>query len=159
DPRAKALALVKESRALWQALGDPAGEEFCAVFLAWLALDVFIAHTADELAAIEQSFHQGEAFAQATGDDWLLSWVLAGLARCRYLQDDRAGAQGYIELLLQSARRRGDVGDISESLGLLATVARADYAQRVAWLVESEQLARELGDAWQIASIHNVWGE
>jgi tetratricopeptide (TPR) repeat protein len=154
---ARAAAHFKESLALWRGLSDQASEMFCSVCLAWLAIDD--AATPSDLAAVEQSFHAAEALARASGDDLLLGWVLPGLAYCRNLQGDRAGAQSYTEQNLQLARKRGDITDISDGLRHMASLTRADYPQRVAWLEESEQLARTLGDAWALSGIQDAWGE
>jgi tetratricopeptide (TPR) repeat protein len=154
---ARAAALFKESMALWRAVGDQANETFCSVCLAWLAIDD--AATPSDLAAIEQTFHESEAFARTAGDDLLLGWVLPGLAWCRNLQGDRAGTQRYLEQNLQLAHKRGDITDISEGLRHLASLTRADYPQRLAWLAESEQLASTIGDVWALAGVQNAWGE
>jgi non-specific serine/threonine protein kinase len=145
-----ARALLEESLALSQTLGDQQGLAYALVFLGLVVLSL------GDHARTSELLSAGLTAAQAIGDTRAIAKALHGLGMVAYYQGDAARAAAHYTESLALFQQLGDLLNIGLLLGNLGVVAlaRGDY-QRARALFEKDlalcrQLRNRRGVAWDL---------
>jgi predicted ATPase/DNA-binding CsgD family transcriptional regulator len=144
---ARATALLEQSLALRQELGDQSG---AASVLNNLAL---VAVAQGDLARGRALHEQCLAILRTLGDRRRIGQSLNNLALVAHQQGDDAGATALLDESLAIARDQGDAWEVAARLGNLAAIARreGDRARATEHLTESTTLFRALGERGRLA--------
>jgi predicted ATPase/DNA-binding SARP family transcriptional activator len=144
-----AIALLEEALTLFRQLDDQAG---IVDILGRLGEALIIANNYSQAVPL---FQECLAWAQSSGEFWLIAWHLKALGWAAYMQGDYAKAKPLHEESLALFRKLEDQRGVAYTLLQASQVAlyEDDYERAVSLSQESLALFRTLGDKSGIASI------
>jgi predicted ATPase len=140
NEKARALALIEESLALWQRLGDRRGLAMALLHRGW------VAHGMDEYEAAKAFYQQGVDLISPDEDTWLYVQLLIQLADAAGFTSDYELADACYERSRQLSAQIGDKSAIADAWkdqgGIL--LLQSNWNEALTCLLKSIQICQEI---------------